>query len=806
MLLCSSILFISCMLSGQAYRWDVGIVNEMDFTRKQLDGAVNSDCQNYFPYISLDNHTLLFSRKGHPMNFGTEDNEDIWISYKNETNQWSKAVNASSSINCSAADYLVGMRPSGNTFYVMTFGEGDEGQRLYARTKQGRSWSEPEMMMVDSAFQIKSWSSSMVSTSGEVLLLSLKDGKQVGGFDLYVAFREGRNSWSKPMNLGKQINSRKDELSVFLAPDETTLYFSSNGHKGFGKQDLFVSRRLDDSWTNWSAPINMGDQINSKSDDMYLTIPARGQVAYFSSYDKDGARSIYQANLPETLQSNPVQVVEGKIVELSQGVLSALEQATYNPLLDELLTSNSGEYIGVITQSNPLNFFEEVDGYYPQIENEFTSLDELDKDEFNLLGSIQDEQVGYFQREAEIEMIQVHLHTLQEEVKEHKLLYKLELMKYAEQFDRFQLNLANDLPGLVYSLPDTIPAGQPSTEEKEAKAKELAELKSKFFEYYKVVEDDDDEEYLWGEAVGFEDFRSQIESELKYELTPIVERELKLKLYGEVKEELAGELDAQTLALLESNEENLREQIKQSFGVIGGTGFVEAEPQPETLEMADWQVALKKELKETLEEQVKGDLAMALESEVRSSLKKQMAFISKKTEEDKWQRELDSKVEKQIAEEKSAGTDVEGLIPLSFSFQPADGESATFEVLQQDLRLLPTDEGQVIRLSNVSFSPNSAVLKPKSYSELDRLATFLKKNSSLEVEISSHTNGWVSHAFAQELSDKRAQVVVHYLKEKGVTEQQLTAVGYGKKKPLASNETLEGRRRNQRIEFKILKN
>ena len=805
MLLCSVLTLSFVFAHSQAYRWDAGILDELDFSRQKLAGAVNSSGTNYFPVVALDNRTLIFSRTGHPMNYGTRDLADIWMSFRGQGDNWSRAVNASSDINSSAANYLVGMHPSGNTYYVFTTDwAGERSYKLQSFTLRGRKWSGSEDMVIDSLDRLRELSSLTVSTNGEIMLMTAEGSNSVGGHDLYISFRKSKLNWSAPRNLSFELNTSRDERSVFLAPDGRTLYFSSDGYDGFGRQDLYISRRLDDTWEKWSAPINMGNEINSANDDMYFSLPARGQVAYFASYDEQNRQSIYQVQLPESLRPQSVQVFEGRIFGISPALLNSLNQNNYNPLLDELLHNREGTYVGIAAAGRSMNLFEGLEGYYPQLEYRHNEEEELDSDVYNLLAKIQGEQVDYFQRDAEIEMLQIRLNSLQEGLEAYRQEYKAALIALLQHEQEIELDLGDAIWQAVAAFPDTVPpTGQGRVDEQE-RARQLAELKKKFYQYYQPrAEEEDEDEYLWGEALGFEDFRTEVEAELKAELTPLVQYELKLKLYGEVREELADELNPELLAVLEDNEDNLREQIKQSFGYLSAPQEPE-KTAAETAELADWQRRLKVELKDNLSGEVKEQLAGAMEGEVREALKKQMSFLAKQTEEEKWQSELDQKVAKQIKEEEEQGIDVEGLIPLSFSFQPADAEAATFEVVQKDVSLMPLEVGQVIRLSNVSFSPNAAMLKTKSYPELDRLAAFLKRNNQLKVQVSSHTNGWVSHAFAQELSQKRSEVLVQYLVEKGVGGNRLQAVGYGKKKPLASNETLEGRRRNQRVEFKIL--
>jgi outer membrane protein OmpA-like peptidoglycan-associated protein len=142
-----------------------------------------------------------------------------------------------------------------------------------------------------------------------------------GDQDIYVSFRNDDNSWTRPENIGPVVNTDGVEYSPFLAPDDITLYFASNGHKGFGAGDAFMTKRLDDSWTNWSEPVNMGEEINTHDWDGYFTIAAKGDYAYFTSAGsrmnekiyKSEDEDIYRIALREEVKPEPMIVLKGNV-------------------------------------------------------------------------------------------------------------------------------------------------------------------------------------------------------------------------------------------------------------------------------------------------------------------------------------------------------------------------------------------------------------------------------------------------------------------------------------------------------------
>jgi outer membrane protein OmpA-like peptidoglycan-associated protein len=127
------------------------------------------------------------------------------------------------------------------------------------------------------------------------------------------------------------------------------------------------------------------------------------------------------------------------------------------------------------------------------------------------------------------------------------------------------------------------------------------------------------------------------------------------------------------------------------------------------------------------------------------------------------------------------------------------------EVSISNLKSADLKEGQSIRMDKLYFKNDSAVVTEASYTVLDEIYSFLSKNPEVSVEIGGHTNGLPPHEYCDKLSTERAKVVYDYLLKKGIPAARLQYKGYGKRLPIDSNTTIEGRRRNQRVEIKILK-
>ena len=124
---------------------------------------------------------------------------------------------------------------------------------------------------------------------------------------------------------------------------------------------------------------------------------------------------------------------------------------------------------------------------------------------------------------------------------------------------------------------------------------------------------------------------------------------------------------------------------------------------------------------------------------------------------------------------------------------------------QKDVYLIPVVEGESVVLNNIFFETNDYSLLPSSQSELNILLELLEKNRNIVIEISGHTDNVGSQEYNLELSSKRANSVKTYLEEKGIEAMRLKSKGFGQTKPISVNQTEEGRAKNRRTEFKIIK-
>lgn len=286
---------------------------------ERLGPEVNSIVNELKPMVTPDGKRMYFSRQNHPNNMGgIMDDEDIWYSEWNDENQkWDEAINLGDPLNTPGPNFISSITPDGNTL-VFTLGNayknnGKMKSGVSTVTKTSEGWTETKNLDIKKFINVSENANFFLANNRKVLLMSIESDPSFGARDLYVSFLQDNGEWSQPKNLGRDINTASEESAPFLAPDDKTLYFSSTGYAGFGGQDIFVTRRLDDTWENWSTPENLGPGINTDTDESFLNIPATGDFGYFvRDFDGDNM-DIYRFDIPSEYEPEPVVTISGVV-------------------------------------------------------------------------------------------------------------------------------------------------------------------------------------------------------------------------------------------------------------------------------------------------------------------------------------------------------------------------------------------------------------------------------------------------------------------------------------------------------------
>ena len=254
---------------------------------------LNSSADEQVPVLSANGKTIFFTRGHHRDNAGGKaDKGDVWVSHFSDSAGWSEPVRLPAPINNQFYNGVFDY--SGNKLFLYSIYRNGQAPLPGISASNSLSWPLQWRMPQSSGikyFQNKSANNgNTISRDDNILILSLESFKSLGAEDLYVSFWNANdNGWTEPKNLGPNINTKLQELTPFLAPDNKTLFFSTNGRGGIGSRDVFVSQRLDDTWTNWTEPRSLGETVNSEGAEMgYRYYPELEHAVFTSTKDSDG--------------------------------------------------------------------------------------------------------------------------------------------------------------------------------------------------------------------------------------------------------------------------------------------------------------------------------------------------------------------------------------------------------------------------------------------------------------------------------------------------------------------------------------
>ncbi len=272
----------------------------------KLGPEINSDAYEALLVFSKDSAELFFVREGHAENIGGVEDQDIWSAKHNGHLHWDAPIDFKTFNN---KDYnaVVGISMDGQTVYlynayVKKKNQLDRG--IAVSTKKDGKWSTPQKLEIKDFHLEGEHFGFYVNMQETYIMISCECEGTKGQEDLYVSKKETDGSWGKPIHLGSNINTAGYEISLYLSEDTYSLFFSSDGLGGEGDADIFVSFRLDETWTNWSKPVNMGNKINSPDFDAYFIMSS--DDAYFAS-TRGGNSDIYHV---VTREPEIVEVVE----------------------------------------------------------------------------------------------------------------------------------------------------------------------------------------------------------------------------------------------------------------------------------------------------------------------------------------------------------------------------------------------------------------------------------------------------------------------------------------------------------------
>jgi OmpA-OmpF porin, OOP family len=289
---------------------------------ENLGPNVNSIYSELHPVISADGKTLYYVVADHPKNSKPDEagkSQDIWFSVKNDKNEWGKSIHADFPLNQNKNNAIIWCSPDNNKILIKGYYENNvykhKGFSFCTKSKDG--WSNfvgQNVPQYKEMNQGKKVSSSM-SNDGKYIFMSFSEVKDGEIQSIYYSKHIKNNNWTKPKLLSKQFTHEKYSfIYPFLASDGVSLYFSTDKPGGKGSFDIWLSKRLDDSYEKWSEPVNLAAPINTPNWDAAFTLDATGEYAYMSSsYKSLGKSDIVRIKMNEEEKPQPVVIIYGNV-------------------------------------------------------------------------------------------------------------------------------------------------------------------------------------------------------------------------------------------------------------------------------------------------------------------------------------------------------------------------------------------------------------------------------------------------------------------------------------------------------------
>jgi outer membrane protein OmpA-like peptidoglycan-associated protein/tetratricopeptide (TPR) repeat protein len=373
----SQLILSSCIYAKSA------IQHPVPFEPINLGPSVNTANNEYYPCITADEQTLLFTRLIEDPQTAGRKQEDFYIS-KRAGKEWGQA-NPVLEINTNKNEGAPTLSADGQML-IFTACETADGS--WGGTRQGlgscdlfysmrtaSGWTDAENM--GNAVNSSTWESQPSFAANGRTLYFVRGKRTASGIkeqDIYYSYLRETGEWAVPVKVPGRVNTIFEEESVMIHPDGHTLYFSSNGHSGMGGLDIFMSRLLPSG--EWDAPINLGYPINTHKDENSIQVTARGEIALFASdrFGGQGGLDLYQFKLPARVQPSLVTYVAGIISDkLSYKKLEArlelIDLETGKTITEAYSNKGTGDYLLCIPAGKDYALNVSKEGYLFHSEN-----------------------------------------------------------------------------------------------------------------------------------------------------------------------------------------------------------------------------------------------------------------------------------------------------------------------------------------------------------------------------------------------------------------------------------------------------
>ena len=279
-----------------------------EFNPVNLGENINDKEYQYLTTLMLDN-TLYFTER-------KDNKEDFYFASVNNTTDfalmWNKKQKLPPPLNTDANEGAANISPDGRYLYFAKCNtkDGYGSCDIYRSKREGDSWGEPENLGAN--VNSKDWDSQpSIASDGRTLFFASSREGGYGKSDIWYSYLKDDGTWTKAKNCGSVINTGGNEMTPYIHPSNTTLYFSSDSLIGMGGEDIYYSKLVNGKF---QKPVNLGYPVNTPADETCFIASANGQFAIYSRKNDNGDFDLYAFGLEKSLQPVKVITLKGKII------------------------------------------------------------------------------------------------------------------------------------------------------------------------------------------------------------------------------------------------------------------------------------------------------------------------------------------------------------------------------------------------------------------------------------------------------------------------------------------------------------
>lgn len=319
------------------------------FEEPKIEKKLSSDGEDMIPLTYNKGEGMFLNRI---YLVGSGDNQkisqqDLWFA-ESKNGEWKAPYRLFRDLDSKEINLLVGCSIDGQRIYLLnrTAVEDSIYSGIFYRDRDDKNgWQDKVKVEIPGLNVDDPQATIFMHPDGDVLLMSMLVEGSGNNEDLYLWHKDESGNWSERIHLGDRVNSLGLEFSPFLTLDKKALYFASDGHGGFGQSDIFVAYREPGSWTNWSRPLNLGLPINSSNFESDFMISDSTHV-YFSSDRLNDNNDIFSSKATGEYKMANLGVLAGKLYKQAKPISGVGLNAfsTQGEFVEFVKTDEKGEF------------------------------------------------------------------------------------------------------------------------------------------------------------------------------------------------------------------------------------------------------------------------------------------------------------------------------------------------------------------------------------------------------------------------------------------------------------------------------